>query len=288
MFLNLFYGFEFVLKDTIPLLFAHGAEMEDDGQNRDLSDSLKKHIMPKFLSIGFIPEPLLHFPEHTDKSWEIVLYTHGQGRTRIAKQWIPFAPGTIICMPPGIPQEEISEEGYRNIYIGTDEFPFSSPKEPKVYQDSAQEEFLSLSTLLLKEHRFAQKNSDFICQHLFDAMILLFERWSDKPRCHPAVDRLRHLLFDNIGNSSFELSSSIGRLGLSPDHLRKLFMNEIGKSPLDYLATLRIQEACHLMRIGGLKVKEIAARVGFEDPYYFSRQFKKYTGQSPEHFMRSI
>ena len=244
--------------------------------------------MAKFLGIGFLPEPLMRYPEHKDKHWELVLYTHGQGKTRIGKEWIAFQPGTIICMPPHIPQEEVSEEGYRNIHMGTDEFPFSKTGGVMVYQDTPQQEFLSLSTMILKEMRFGQKNSYYISQHLFDAIILLFDRWSTSQDIHPSVEKLRHLLFDNIGNSGFQLSPAIEKLGVSPDHLRKLFMKTIGKTPLNFLTDLRIKEACQLMQVRGLKIKEVAARVGFEDPYYFSRQFKKVTGRSPQTYQDSL
>jgi YesN/AraC family two-component response regulator len=50
---------------------------------------------------------------------------------------------------------------------------------------------------------------------------------------------------------------------------------------MDYLIHLRIQKACQLLDNTTLQVKEIAAVSGFDDPYYFSRIFKKVMGRSP-------
>jgi YesN/AraC family two-component response regulator len=48
-----------------------------------------------------------------------------------------------------------------------------------------------------------------------------------------------------------------------------------------YLTELRIQAACEYLDTTSLAIKEIAAILGYEDPYYFSRAFAKCTGQSP-------
>jgi AraC-like DNA-binding protein len=48
-----------------------------------------------------------------------------------------------------------------------------------------------------------------------------------------------------------------------------------------YFNHLKMQRACQLLQFTGLRIKEIAAEFGFEDPYYFSRLFTKTMGVSP-------
>ena len=55
-------------------------------------------------------------------------------------------------------------------------------------------------------------------------------------------------------------------------------------APVEYLIHLRIRQACRLLDTTGLTVREIGFRVGFEDPYYFSRMFRKLMGQSPRQY----
>ena len=51
---------------------------------------------------------------------------------------------------------------------------------------------------------------------------------------------------------------------------------------MDFLIRTRIGQACQLLDLTALSIKEIAAKVGYQDPYYFSRLFKKVTSCSPK------
>jgi AraC-like DNA-binding protein len=70
-------------------------------------------------------------------------------------------------------------------------------------------------------------------------------------------------------------------LYISREYLRQLFRKRFGVSPLEYLIRRRIDAACQMLRFSDLLVGTVALRCGFESPYYFSRMFKKLTGQPP-------
>jgi AraC-like DNA-binding protein len=72
--------------------------------------------------------------------------------------------------------------------------------------------------------------------------------------------------------------------GLSASHFASLFLKHTGYPPMDYLIRSRIEQACRLLDQTPLNIKEIAASVGYEDPYYFSRLFKKVTAYSPKNY----
>lgn len=65
---------------------------------------------------------------------------------------------------------------------------------------------------------------------------------------------------------------------------RTVFKKHTGVSPNAYLIDLRIQNACRLLKDTSESVADIAAKVGYADPYYFSRIFSKKTGVSPLKF----
>lgn len=75
---------------------------------------------------------------------------------------------------------------------------------------------------------------------------------------------------------------------LSAPHFAKLFKDQTGCSPRDYLHLLRIHKACQLLRGSSLNVKEISARVGYQDPFHFSRQFKAFEGVSPTAYRETL
>ena len=74
---------------------------------------------------------------------------------------------------------------------------------------------------------------------------------------------------------------------VSRSHLYRVFMLNVGKSPIDYLTEYRVNEACKLLRSGTLSIAEVAASVGFLDQFYFSRVFKRAKGVPPSKYMTS-
>ncbi len=73
-------------------------------------------------------------------------------------------------------------------------------------------------------------------------------------------------------------------IGVSDNYLSRVFHQELGLSPWDYLNRFRISHAQELFRRTQDSVKRVAAQVGFKDPKYFSRVFRKLTGLSPNEF----
>lgn len=69
--------------------------------------------------------------------------------------------------------------------------------------------------------------------------------------------------------------------GVSRSCLYRAFQSEFGCSPGDYLTRYRIQRARELLRHSALPIGAVAASVGFQDPLYFSRAFRRETGESP-------
>ena len=76
-------------------------------------------------------------------------------------------------------------------------------------------------------------------------------------------------------------------VGVSRSHLYRVFMLNVGKSPIDYLTEYRINEACKLLRAGNLSIAEVAISVGFFDQFYFSRVFKRAKGVPPSKYLAS-
>jgi AraC-type DNA-binding domain-containing proteins len=77
-------------------------------------------------------------------------------------------------------------------------------------------------------------------------------------------------------------------LHLSPRYLSDLLKQETGKTAMDLIQIFLISEAKNLMNSGNYTVAEVAYLLGFENPPYFSRVFKKETGISPNQFKKQF
>ena len=74
------------------------------------------------------------------------------------------------------------------------------------------------------------------------------------------------------------------QLHLSPKYLSDLLKQETGKTALELIHLYMISEAKNMLAAGDRSISEIAFQLGFENPPYFSRLFKKEVGMSPKEF----
>ncbi len=99
------------------------------------------------------------------------------------------------------------------------------------------------------------------------------------------VDQAILFMQKNI-NRNLKINDLSKHVNLSESHLSKIFRNKTGSSPLDYFINLKMQEAIRLLTNQSLKIKEVAYRLGYNDPYYFTRIFTKHIESSPASFVK--
>ncbi|MBK8476004.1 MAG: helix-turn-helix domain-containing protein [Opitutaceae bacterium] len=87
---------------------------------------------------------------------------------------------------------------------------------------------------------------------------------------------------------SYRLAELATAAGLSVPHFSLLFRLQTGYAPIDFLIRQRIRHACRLLDTTATRIGPIAAEVGFEDPYYFSRCFRRVMGCSPAQYRKTI
>jgi AraC-like DNA-binding protein len=63
-----------------------------------------------------------------------------------------------------------------------------------------------------------------------------------------------------------------------------LFRKQMHTSPVHFFIRMKMHRACELLDTTDLSVHEIGARVGYEDPFYFCRIFKKMMGQTASEY----
>jgi len=84
--------------------------------------------------------------------------------------------------------------------------------------------------------------------------------------------------------ADWTLDALAKRFAASKEQFRRVCLRELGRSPMQHLASLRIERAQHLLASTDDKVESIARQVGFEDASVFSRAFKRWVGRSPKSY----
>jgi AraC-like DNA-binding protein len=90
----------------------------------------------------------------------------------------------------------------------------------------------------------------------------------------------------NNVHTSISVAEFAESYGCSSSNLYKLFKQNTGSSPQDFFIHLKMERARKYLLQSNLKVKEIAAKLGYSDPYYFSRIFSKHVGLSPANYRK--
>lgn len=101
-----------------------------------------------------------------------------------------------------------------------------------------------------------------------------------------AVNRIISYLNENY-NKKISLEQIAHNMYLSPVYISKIFKEETGESPINYLIKIRLEKARDiLLKSTESSIKSIANEVGYEDAYHFSKLFKKYYGISPLYYRK--
>ena len=105
------------------------------------------------------------------------------------------------------------------------------------------------------------------------------------------VNKIKLKLFDDVKNfikenikTELELEKVASNFGLSVYYFSRTFKEVTGTNFSDYINKCRIDIAKELLSNGEMNVKEVCYKVGYNDPNYFSKVFKKYEGVSPVNY----
>jgi len=102
------------------------------------------------------------------------------------------------------------------------------------------------------------------------------------------LEKVISIIKENISNADFGVSQLVDQMCVSSSLLQKKISKLTNHSPTEFITLHRMKKALELIQQPAATVAEVGELVGFRDPYYFSRCFKKQFGKSPKVFMESL
>ena len=99
------------------------------------------------------------------------------------------------------------------------------------------------------------------------------------------LNTVHRIIKEHMADDSFGPNHLADMLHLSRSQLYKKVKKEFGQSVSILIRNIRLQKAVDLLTSSQLNITEIAYKVGFTDPGYFTRCFKNYYGQSPSEYL---
>ncbi|CAH0992461.1 HTH-type transcriptional activator RhaR [Sinobacterium norvegicum] len=100
------------------------------------------------------------------------------------------------------------------------------------------------------------------------------------------TEHIRAMMQEHI-HAKLDLDMLANEARLSKFHFSKKFKQATGESPIKFFINMKMQRACYLLDSTARPIKHIAAGLGYQDAYYFSRLFKKTIGVSPEGYRQA-
>lgn len=96
------------------------------------------------------------------------------------------------------------------------------------------------------------------------------------------IDKVTSVILEHLSDCDFDVPQLANELSMSRTTLHRRMKEMTGKTTSSFIRDIRMNEACKTLAAdGNIRVSELAYRVGFNDPKYFSRCFKEMFGVLP-------
>ncbi|KJD31705.1 hypothetical protein PK35_13190 [Tamlana nanhaiensis] len=253
--------------------------------------------------IGCYLEALGHKRVRKNGSSEYILMycTSGEGWVEVEGRTFTLKPNTYIILLPNVPHKYGSDSKnpwsiYWIHFTGDKAAFFVNYPNTKVEIDVATNSRFS-DRILLFEEIFNNLELGYSLENLEYANICLWHmlgsfkylsqfrkirEWHEQDRIDQSIRFMKTNLSEKL-----HLDIIASHVGLSVSQFSLLFKRKTGRTPLDYVTHLKIQQASKLLDFSSLRINEIAQQVGYSDPFYFSRIFTKTMGKSPKAYRNS-
>ena len=222
------------------------------------------------------------YPLHRHNTFEVMYYTEGCGEMKTECGDFSFTKGSVVIVPARMLHGSVSENGFCNLSIASDFGNLFCFDRPVAFVDRNGDGLL-LARLIYENRYGEQAYLSSLCQSY---AYYLLQQYGDGGESRYLI----RTLAERISRSAFDCHINVAKIlresGFAEDYARACFRRETGKTPIQYLTSIRIRHACYLIDVYGdmLSLSQISERCGYTDYIYFSRKFKQICGVSPREY----
>lgn len=238
---------------------------------------------------------------------EVAYVLSGEGRYRIEDSVYPVQEGDLLIINPGVrhqalccPEAEVPATeffvGFSDIRIAgcQDNFlPLPGGQYILHTAGELRQRLLKICSAMEAENAVRRQGRYFMLKSYLVQLLLLIIREQCEPMERPkgyafesanrkyVVEQIIDYIEDHY-SEKISLDQIAENMYLSPFYVSRIFKSETGNAPIRHLINIRLEKAKELLE-GGYEgsIQEVAAQVGYDDAYHFSKLFKKRYGISP-------
>lgn len=242
---------------------------------------------------------------HDHDFLELSILTTGYSNYNVENKFLKVVPGQVLILNPNIHHEQFMDKDvhYSDLHIGITNIKLHKNKNDFINLDSIsspltmskyREDFTRCCYDIVREQNEKNLGYALTLKSLVMKLIVIILRELYNPpkndfssvylsqytEKHHIVDSIITFMHENYMND-ISLDKISKNMYLSPVYISKLFKEETGDSPINYLIKIRLDKATIILKSKLYSIKEVAIMVGYNDVYHFSKQFKKHYGFSP-------
>ncbi|MCE9519115.1 MAG: AraC family transcriptional regulator [Verrucomicrobia bacterium] len=218
----------------------------------------------------------------------ILACLEGEGRMFLEGRWQRVASGDLCLAPPRVLNALHAMPGKKWIFawLRYDEPPFVKPlvgaDSPLRLRDDSEQIGHAIRGLRLEWERAGDRDAA-LCHHYISLIQRLAQRAAGPWRTTSRVNDIWEFVASHLAET-WTLPLLAQRCHMSPEHLRRLCLQELGRTPMDHMAYMRMLRAKNLLETTNDKVEAIASSVGYRSGTVFSRAFLRYVGVLPTQY----
>lgn len=264
-----------------------------------LLEVLSKHPLSRDLyplAMGFYPKAQNHQMLRRSHHTHLLFYcTGGRGRLTLDNKTFAVKAGDLLILPPGVAHAYEADptdpwsvfwvhyegdlSGVFTDFLQIEEPVISIGVQPRLIAEF--ETLLALRKAGLTVTRFIQG----ACR--LKALLMEFACAAIQSPVghgkHFDMDSVLQHMQSHIGRE-LDLDALAATVNLSKFHFLRRFKARTGQTPIQQFIHIKMQHACELLDSTDQAIKVIASEVGYQDPYYFSRIFKRTIGIAPQKY----
>ena len=238
---------------------------------------------------------------------EIAYIFSGEGKYRIEDTIYTVQEGDLLIINPGDRHQSLNcpeaETPSTEFFVGFSDIRIAGCKDNFLPLPDGQhilhttgelrQRLLRICSAMEAENAVRRQGRYFMMKAYLMQMLLLVIRERCEPMERPVgcafesaskkyvVEQIMNYIEDHY-SEKISLDQIAENMYLSPFYISRIFKSETGNAPIRYLINIRLEKAKELLE-GGYEgsIQEVAAQVGYDDAYHFSKLFKKRYGISP-------
>jgi len=244
---------------------------------------------------------------HNHDFLEIAFVLSGTGRYHIENEVYEVREGDLLIFNPGVRHQAMNGEGANmsttEFFVGFTDIQVKGcepnylpvPDGGSIIHTTGElrQKLFKICSAMEAENSVCRQGRYFMLKSYLMQILLLVLR----EQCEP-LSALKGYAFESANkkyvveqivnyfedhySEKISLDQIAENMYLSPFYISKIFKSETGEAPIRHLIKIRLEKAKEILESGASgSIQEVAAAVGYEDAYHFSKLFKKHYGVSP-------